>query len=63
MVNKGEIHPKNGASFDLDREPDSYAKDVIGWFDIDNELLWFTDKDVFEGFVKLFEIGSEEKAA
>ena len=62
MVNSGQIRPKSGASFDLDREPDSYAKDVIGWFDLDNEIMWFTDKEVFDSFIKLFEIGVSQEA-
>jgi hypothetical protein len=62
-VNRGEIHPKNGAGFDLDREPGGYGGDVIGWFDLDNELLWFTDKDVFDGFVAIFEIGGADVTA
>lgn len=31
-----------------------YAKDNVGWHDIDNHFLFFTDKVMFENFIAIF---------
>ncbi|MEK6828994.1 MAG: hypothetical protein AABY15_02625 [Nanoarchaeota archaeon] len=33
-----------------------YREENAGWHDIDNHFLFFTDKEMFENFCKLFEI-------
>lgn len=36
-------------------KPEFY-KDIVGWHDIDNDFLFFTDKEMFENFTNLFNI-------
>lgn len=55
-----KINIKNGAGFDLDRDPGGYGSDIVGWFDLENRLLWFTDKVMFDAFVETFEIGKRD---
>ena len=58
IVESGKMMTKGSTMFDLDREPGSYrSSETIGWFDLSNEILWFKDKDVRDGFTDLFEIG------
>ena len=33
-----------------------YRKDIVGWHDIDNHYLFFTDKEMFDNFCELFEL-------
>jgi hypothetical protein len=63
IVGDGKMFTKGSPMFDLDREPGGYGSEFIGWFDLDNEILWFRDKTVFDGFVELFEIGQKKDAA
>lgn len=34
-----------------------YAKNIVGWLDLDNGFMFFSDKIMFEKFVALFGIG------
>ncbi len=35
---------------------DSFYREVVGWHDIDNDYLFFTDKEMFEGFCAIMNI-------
>jgi hypothetical protein len=56
-VNHGKWFVKNGANFDLDPNP-AYKQDrqreVVGWFDLRNTLVWFTDQETANKFAAVF---------
>lgn len=33
-----------------------YAKEIVGWLELDNGYMFFIDKQMYEGFMKLLEI-------
>lgn len=58
---RGLLHTKESPRFDLDKKPESASRETIGWFDLNNEQFWFTDAQVYEGFVKVFGFNEEKK--
>jgi len=61
IVESGKMATKGSPMFHLDREPGAYrSSEIIGWFDLNNEILWFKDKEVRDEFAKLFEIGESK---
>lgn len=58
-VGDGKMVTKGAPRFILDKEPGGYDDEIIGWFDLNNEILWFSDKSVFDNFTETFEIGAK----
>ena len=55
LAQKDKIHSKNGPRFYLDTDPSSDLDSrMVGWLDLDNELVWFTDDATHESFCEAF---------
>lgn len=52
--NKRSFNTKESVNLDDNICGVKYCVDTVGWHDIDNHYLFFTDKEMFDNFCKLF---------
>lgn len=56
-VAQQHVRPKGGARFSFDPEP---GEATVGWFDLTNYLMWFTDESMWERVTHAFGAAKEE---
>jgi hypothetical protein len=60
----GKEHTKERTQFNEALASYKYAKNIVGWFDLDNAFMFFCDREMFKDFAKIFglKIGEEKNA-